>query len=53
MTTPHVAFGATPLEGGRHPWTVLSLSKGGSSVSLDKYTSLTHLCIAAKELHHG
>ena len=47
--TPRVAFGATPLEGGRHPGT----GGAGSSVSLDEYTSYTHLCIAAKELHHG
>jgi hypothetical protein len=51
--TPRVAFGATPLGGGRHPGTVLSLSKGGSSVSLETTFSHTHLCIAAKELHHG
>jgi len=32
--TPRVAFGATPLEGGRHWRPVLSLTKGGSAVSL-------------------
>jgi hypothetical protein len=47
--TPRVAFGATPLEGGRY----LRPGRAGSSVSLDANTSYTHLCIAAKELHHG
>jgi hypothetical protein len=36
MTTPRVAFGATPLGGGRHQ----RPGKAGSSVSLDEGTAL-------------
>ncbi|MDR7150891.1 hypothetical protein J2W49_002854 [Hydrogenophaga palleronii] len=47
--TPRVAFGATPLEGGRH----LRPGKAGSSVSLDKTFTHARFRKAAKELHHG
>ena len=45
--TPRVAFGATPLEGGRY----LRPGKAGSSVSLVESTLRNHPSI--KELHHG
>jgi hypothetical protein len=44
-----VAFGATSLEGERHPGT----GKDGSPRYLDKYIAHPHFCKAAKELHHG
>ncbi len=47
--TPRVAFGATPLKGGRYQ----RPGKAGSSVSLDKDIPHQHFCKAAKELHHG
>lgn len=49
--TSGIAIGATPLEGGRYQRPVLSLSKGGSSLSLEKTRFAANA--AAKESPHG